>query len=169
MRLPITPVLDATAGGRMMWFDKRNRLATFIDIRDLDAMKLSNGSTHEVKPDHVMDFRALDFPSNSFYLVVFDPPHLKHTAGDNSYMVRKYGKLDKDWSEQIRSGFEECWRVTRPNGVIVLKWNETHIKTSELIASLGRTPLFGHTTNSRGTTKWMCFLKVDEKEQSCAA
>lgn len=30
-----TPVLDMTAGSRMMWFDKQNNRATFVDKRQL--------------------------------------------------------------------------------------------------------------------------------------
>lgn len=29
----IQPVLDATCGGRMIWFDKKNPLALFVDKR----------------------------------------------------------------------------------------------------------------------------------------
>lgn len=30
----------------------------------------------EIHPDKLMDARQLEFPDNSFYLVVLDPPHL---------------------------------------------------------------------------------------------
>lgn len=153
-------VLDATCGGRMMWFDKQNSLAMFVDNRRVEPGFVAARPNYSVQPDKVMDFRRLEFADETFYLVVFDPPHYNH-GGANSYMVKKYGKLEKaTWREDLRTGFAECWRVTKENGVIVFKWNEYQIKTSEVIKAIGREPLFGHTTNSKGTTKWMCFLKV---------
>lgn len=49
---------------------------------------------------------------NLFYMVVFDPPHLK-TLGEMSWMSKKYGKLPDDWQSLIRKGFEECMRVLK--------------------------------------------------------
>lgn len=156
----LPPVLDATCGGRMMWFDKQDPRAMFIDVREVEAQMVGKGRNarrFEVKPDRVMDFRQMDFPDNSFYLTVFDPPHMKNNAA--GYMSIKYGKLPKDWQDFIRAGFEECLRVTRPNGVVIVKWCEQQISTTKFIEALGRQPLFGHTTNNRGTTKWLVYLK----------
>lgn len=152
-------VLDACCGGRMFWFDKKNPLAFYIDARREDPGFVKARPNCSVQPDEIMDFRSLKFDDNTFYLTVFDPPHLKH-VGDNAYMAKKYGKLSENWREDLRQGFSECWRVTKLNGVIVFKWNEYEIKTSEVLKAIGRDPLFGHTTNSKGTTKWMCFLKT---------
>lgn len=46
-----------------------------------------------VDPDVVADFTKMPFDDESFYLVVFDPPHLRQ-AGETSWLVKKYGKLD---------------------------------------------------------------------------
>lgn len=155
-------VLDAACGGRMFWFDKHNPLAFYIDARRVEPGFVPARPSYNVDPDEVMDFRNMRFDDESFYLTVFDPPHLNH-GGDNSYMVKKYGRLSKDtWREDLRAGFDECWRVTKENGTIIFKWNEYQIKTSEVLKVIGREPLFGHTTNSKGTTKWMCFLKVSK-------
>lgn len=154
-------VLDATCGGRMMWFDKHNPLAMFIDSREVEPVRVGKGRnarTFSVKPDAVMDFRHMDFADDTFHLVVFDPPHMKNNAA--GYMSIKYGKLPKEWEQYLRDGLDECFRVTKPNGVIIFKWNEVGIPTVRVIEALGRTPLFGHTTNNRGTTKWLCFMKV---------
>lgn len=154
-------ILDATCGGRMMWFDKNNPLAMFIDSRELEPEMVGKGRNARrfgVKPDRVMDFRNMDFPDDTFYLTVFDPPHLKNNAA--GYMSVKYGKLPKDWPAFLRDGFKECWRVTKPYGVIVFKWCETEISTTKVIEAIGRQPLFGHTTNNKGTTKWLCFMKL---------
>lgn len=154
-------VLDATCGGRMMWFDKQNPIAIFVDQRDVDPGFVQQRPNFSVKPDAVMDFRHLEFDDNTFQLVVFDPPHLKSNAGDNSYMAKKYGKLPKDWQGYIRDGFAECMRVVRLNGVVIFKWNETQIPTAKIIEAIGVQPLFGHTTNNKGITKWLCFMKTD--------
>lgn len=155
-------VLDATCGGRMMWFDKQNPIAMFVDQRDVDPGFVQQRPNFSVKPDAIMDFRHLEFADDTFHLVVFDPPHLKNNAGDNSYMAKKYGKLPKDWQPYIRDGFRECMRVAKRNGIVIFKWNETQIPTTELIKAIGAEPLFGHTTNSRGTTKWLCFMKIED-------
>lgn len=156
-------VLDACCGGRMFWFDKQNPLAFYIDSRNIEPGFVRQRPNYSVKPDKLMDFRSMEFEDNSFYLVVFDPPHFKR-AGPQSYMGNKYGVLPKEWQEYLKAGFDECWRVTKENGTIIFKWNEYHIKTSEVIKALGRQPLFGHTTNSKGTTKWMCFIKTTEEK-----
>jgi SAM-dependent methyltransferase len=154
-------VLDACCGGRMFWFDKQNPLAFFIDNRTVEPHMVGKGRNARkfaVQPDAVMDFRDMDFADNSFYLTVFDPPHMRDNAA--GYMSMKYGKLPKEWAEYLRAGLDECFRVTKPNGVIIFKWNEVYLPTSKLIEALGRQPLFGHTTNNRGTTKWLCFIKA---------
>ena len=97
----------------------------------------------------------MPFESESFYLVVFDPPHLKYAGGD-SWLAKKYGLLTKDWKNDIRKGFEECMRVLKPNGTLVLKWNEEQIKLGELLIAIGQGPLFG---NRRNKTHWLVFMK----------
>lgn len=158
MRKPAPKILDVACGGRMFWFDKKHPSALYLDNRELPVTKLSNRQNFKVKPDMVMDFRKLDLPSKSFYLVVFDPPHLKNTGRD-SYMAKKYGRLDRDtWKEDIAQGFNECWRVLKPNGVLIFKWNEYSVSLKELLEVLPERPLFGHKTNTK--THWLCFMKV---------
>lgn len=70
-----------------------------------------------VKPDTVADFTDLPFEDETFYLVVFDPPHLVH-VGKNSWLAKKYGRLTGDWREMLRKGFSECLRVLKSNGNI---------------------------------------------------
>lgn len=84
-------ILDACCGSRMMWFDKQNPLAVFMDIRD-EECTLCDGRNLEVHPDVVGDFRNIPFEDATFRLVVFDPPHLVR-LGANSYTAHKYGKL----------------------------------------------------------------------------
>ena len=86
-------ILDACCGSRMFWFDKKNPNTLFIDKRSetITAKDRDKIRTIEVKPDIVADFTNLPFEDNSFYMVVFDPPHLK-TLGETSWMAKKYGE-----------------------------------------------------------------------------
>lgn len=147
-------ILDACCGSRMFWFDKENPIVTYMDIRQ-EYEELETGHVVNVNPDIVGDFRDMPFESNTFDMVVFDPPHLIH-AGENSWLAKKYGKLDELWPEDIRQGFAECMRVLKPNGSLIFKWNEDQISLQEVLAAIGEQPLFG---NKRSKTHWLVFMK----------
>lgn len=140
----------------MFWFDKENQEVTFMDNRELDTT-LSDGRKLIVTPDILADFRNMPFEDNSFYLVVFDPPHLK-TGGDKSWLIQKYGRLNKNWPEDLKQGFNECMRVLKPNGTLIFKWNEEQIKLSEVLKCFDQQPLFG---NKRAKTHWLVFMKLE--------
>jgi SAM-dependent methyltransferase len=158
----LPPILDATCGARMMWFDKHNPLALFVDKRTLPPTELCDGRMFEVSPDMEVDFTAMPFRDNSFSLVVFDPPHLIR-AGDDAYMTIKYGRLPRDWRDELRRGFSECMRVLRPQGTLIFKWNETQITTGEIVRAVGAQPLFGHKSGRREKTHWMTFMKLPDE------
>jgi SAM-dependent methyltransferase len=122
--------------------------------------KLSNGQTFQVSPDLAMDFRKLELPDASFSLVVFDPPHLRRN-GHRGWMAKKYGSLNKlTWRDDIRAGFRECFRVLKPQGVLIFKWNEHEVPLKHILALSPRTPLFGHPSGaSRSKTHWIAFMK----------
>lgn len=147
-------ILDACCGSRMFWFDKNHPEAVYMDNRQLEDT-LCDGRSLTINPDLVADFRNIPFEDNSFYLVVFDPPHLIH-AGDESWLAKKYGKLDELWPEDIRQGFAECMRVLKPNGTLIFKWNEDQIPLSEVLDAIGYEPLIG---NKRSKTHWLVFMK----------
>lgn len=111
-----------------------------------------------VDPDVVADFTKMPFDDESFYLVVFDPPHLRQ-AGETSWLVKKYGKLDDQWPQMIKDGFAECMRVLRPNGVLIFKWSEIQIPATEVWQAIGYKPLFGHHSGKNSKTFWDCFMK----------
>lgn len=126
-------ILDVCCGGRMFWFNKKHPLALFLDKRVMAPTLMSNGATLEVKPDILMDFRKLGLEDSSFSLVVFDPPHVLN-AGETSFLAKKYGYLDrKTWREDLRAGFAECFRVLKPDGVLIFKWNEMHIPVRDIL------------------------------------
>lgn len=147
-------VLDACCGSRMFWFDRQHKDAIYMDKRELSTT-LCDGRKLEVRPDVIADFRDIPFPDNSFHMVVFDPPHLIK-IGDNSWMAKKYGKLDSTWQEDIAQGFRECMRVLKPNGTLIFKWNEDQIKLKEILKVIDFEPLFG---DRRSKTHWLIFMK----------
>lgn len=153
-------VLDVCCGGRMFWFDKKNKDALFLDIRqeDFQTGKGKDNRHRAIKPDKVMDFRKLKIPSSVYHLVVFDPPHL--FAGRKSFYAQIYGQLDQQtWQEDLRKGFSECFRVLRPNGVLIFKWNESSILLREILALTPVAPLFGHRSGKASKTHWVAFMK----------
>lgn len=158
------PVLDACCGGRMFWFDKRDPRALFVDNRSFEKQLIwSNGAekrTFEVAPDAMMDFRHLDLPSNTFRLVVFDPPHLMKRNGRTGWMNKKYGSLDREkWREDLERGFSECFRVLKRDGVLIFKWSETETPLREVLKLTPYRPLFGHHSGKAQKTHWVAFIK----------
>ncbi|ENB2089517.1 TRM11 family methyltransferase [Vibrio alginolyticus] len=152
-----TLVLDACCGSKMLWFDNENPITLFSDIRELDT-RLCDGRPLLIKPDTINDFRDLPFDSESFKVVVFDPPHLER-AGNESWMALKYGKLTKQWRYDLKEGFSQCFRVLEHNGILIFKWNETQIKTSEVLKCSPYKPMFGHISGKRADTHWILFMK----------
>lgn len=151
------PVLDACCGSRMFWFDRSDDRAVFVDKRK-ESHILCDGRSLEISPDVIADFTALPFADKTFFLVVFDPPHMT-TLGENSWLAKKYGRLIGDWRDEIREGFKECFRVLKENGTLVFKWNTTDVSLSEILELAPTRPLFGHTTGRQSKTHWLCFLK----------
>lgn len=148
------PCIDVCCGSKMFWFNKENPNAVFMDIREFEDT-LCDGRKLIVKPDVIGDFRDIPFPDNSFKLAVYDPPHLLK-IGENSWMAKKYGKLNDTWKADIKQGFDECMRVLEPYGTLIFKWNEEQIKVSDLLSAIPYKPLFG---DRRSKTLWMVFLK----------
>lgn len=142
----------------MFWFDRNNPHALFQDIRD-EKHILCDGRKLNVSPDIIADFTDMPYPDETFYLVVFDPPHME-TLGANSWMAKKYGRLTEGWRDQIRAGFEECLRVLRPGGSLIFKWNESDVKLKEVLALAPIAPAFGHTTGRQAKTIWVTFFKT---------
>lgn len=145
-----------TAGSRMMWFDKKNSLVTFVDKRKTYE-ELPTGHVIDVDPDVLADWTlGLPFEDNTYDLVLFDPPHLIH-AGDNSWLAKKYGKLAaNNWQEIIKLGFDEGMRVLKPYGTLVFKWNDSQIALPEILKVIDYEPLFGQ---KRQKTHWLVFMK----------
>lgn len=153
-------ILDACCGLRAFWFDKHHPNTIYIDNRIREKGFDDFRPNFCIKPDIVADFRKLPFPNNSFYLVTLDPPHII-SKGENFRMVKYYGYLNRDtWKSDIKKGFDECMRVLKDFGILILKWSEVSIKKKELLEVIGMLPLFGHPNGSRIPTHWLCFMKI---------
>lgn len=164
-------ILDPCCGSRMMYFDKQDQRVLFGDIRQEEHyLKDHNSIRHlEVKPDIKMDFTKLPFDDESFLLVVFDPPHLIR-AGKKSWLAKKYGKLGKDWKDDIKKGFSECFRVLKDGGILIFKWNENQISVKEILSLTIEKPIFGHVTRkhkiNQTATHWITFMKQINKSET---
>jgi len=157
-------ILDATAGYRMMWINKQHPNCIYLDERE------------EVNPDIVGDFRDLKkFKNETFRLVLFDPPHSIHSeASAKAFgMLDSYGCLKPEtWSSDLKLGLKECWRVLKPYGVLIFKWNETDKSIKQISQYFPTKPLFGQITNTSkrrnsqlGGTYWFCFMKILEENK----
>lgn len=159
-------VLDPCSGSRMFYFDRSDNRVLFGDIRrETFALKdksSTGGFRHlSVDPDQIMDFTALPFDEASFHLIVFDPPHLVRN-GSSGWLAKKYGKLGANWRTDIAAGFSECFRVLKPNGTLIFKWNEQEIKVSEILSLTDQKPLFGNRCGKTAKSHWLVFLKGPE-------
>lgn len=147
----------------MFWFDRKDARALFMDRRretwaiDQGTPGTVGRSPIVVAPDVLADFTAMPFPDASFSLVVFDPPHVARKEARGA-VLRKYGVLNGDWRGMLRMGFAECFRVLRPNGVLIFKWAESQFPVAEILALTPEKPLFGHRT-AKAKTHWIAFIK----------
>lgn len=157
------PIADVCCGSRMFYFDRADERVMFGDIRDEQHVLpdvSSKGGSREliIKPDVLMDFRDIPFPDNHFHMVVFDPPHLLNN-GTKGWLAKKYGKLGDNWREDLRQGFSECFRVLRPFGTMIFKWNEHEIAVSEILKLTTEKPVFGNRSGKNSKTHWIVFMK----------
>jgi len=163
LELPVIqpPVLDVCCGVRGMWFNKHDERALYLDKRnETHYLQYPSGNyTEKIEPDIVGDFTDIKQPDNSFYLVVFDPPHIEQEE-PTGRICKKYGILKGEWREMLRKGFVECFRVLKPNGVLIFKWNECNIPIKEILPLAPQQPLFGHKSGKSMKTHWVCFIKA---------
>lgn len=163
-------VLDPCCGCKMMWFDKNDPRCFFADQRQ-GEMRVNHlpsqsygSSPKKIEPDRIHDFRCMPYEDNSFWHIVFDPPHIKRRLSPKSVVGFSYGSLDKDtWQDDLRKGFLECFRVLKPNGTLIFKWNEIYIPLKEVLALTDYKPLYGHRSGKKALTHWVAFIKTEEE------
>jgi hypothetical protein len=157
-------VLDPASSMRSFYFDKKDERVVFGDIREDETHLLTNGQTITIKPDKVMDFRELPYKDEQFRAVIFDPPHLFNLS-EKSWIRKKYGVLNKEtWQEDIGLGFRECFRVLKPFGTLIFKWNETSISLKTILELTEHKPVIGHPSGKRMGTHWVLFIKDELKK-----
>jgi len=162
----LPPVLDACCGSRMMWFDGKDSRAIYMDrdertfIKDKGTDGTKGRAPIIVAPDVKADFTAMPFPDESFWHVVFDPPHYTDKSlTPQSCLAACFGVLLPGWEEMLQAGFAECFRVLKPNGTLVFKWCSTEIPLCRVLALTPEKPLYGHRSGKRAQTHWVTFLK----------
>jgi len=162
-------VLDISAGKRVMWFDKCDPVATFVDIRA------------EVGPDFVADSRALPYSIGEGYnLIVFDPPHVntgKPGKGPQAESFQEY--YGHFTTEEIRSiirgSASEAHRVSAPDALMAFKWNDHDQKLSVVLSLMEPwwRPLFGQRTTTRtkhaSGTYWVMLVRMNIEGKHIAA
>lgn len=152
-------VLDVCCSVKGMWFDKQDQRALFIDKRretHIDTYPCGT-KTNIIDPDIIGDFTDIKQPDNSFWHVVFDPPHIKRNKLGE--ITKRYGMLGDDWKDMISKGFDECFRVLKPNGTLIFKWNEVQFPVKEVLQLTDRKPLYGHKSGKKMQTHWISFIK----------
>ena len=169
-------ILDVCCGGKMFYFDKEDHRVLFQDIRDCEFV-LCDGRKFSVKPDIIGDFRNMEFQDESFDMIIFDPPHLLRNVCNSQFadiygslnpkakpagwQHVKYGALgNTDWKDTLRLGFKECFRVLKPGGFLIFKWNDTDIPVSEILQLTDEKPILGHKSGKRSNTHWILFQKT---------
>lgn len=158
-------ILDVCCGPRM-FYDRESKDrgdVIYMDVRyDVDIYYTRpNGTTSEwhVRPDIVGDFRAIPFEDGRFSLVVFDPPHIARSSS-NGIIAAKYGKLGREWRQDLRKGFEECFRVLKVGGFLNFKWSEAEIPLSEVTPLFPQRPMYYNRQGNSGA--WFMFRKEAE-------
>ncbi len=145
-------ILDLSAGRRAIWYAKDHPLVTFLDRRP------------EMEPTIVCDTREIPAEvGDGFDLVVFDPPHMN--CGPNSDMSARYGyHTTATIIDTVRRSSAEAHRVSKPNALMALKWNNHDISLKKVFAlMLNWEPLFGHLTKdgSGSQTYWVMLRRLD--------
>lgn len=162
-------ILDVTCACRSIWFNKKHPRALYTDIRKEPKGFVQERQNYEINPDKIVDYRDLPFLDKSFKMVIFDPPHLKGIS-QNSWIGKKYGSLDpQTWEQDIKKGFNECWRVLEDYGTLIFKWSVSadyrksrDINVKKILQLAPAEPIVGHTSGSKANTFWISFMKIPE-------
>ena len=157
---------DICCGSRAMWWDKEHPNCIYMDIREEVPGTIELQPNWSVKPDVIGDYREMFFVDGTFHLIMWDPPHIMEAKG--GLMLKKYGKLGMNWQRDMSVGFKEVWRVLKPYGVLLFKYNDLSISVGEMLNCFFEMPLVGTRTKksvgSNGTgTYWFAFMKLPEE------
>jgi len=178
-------ILDATAGFRMMWFDKNQPNTIYLDnrddnrlLKDANQFGKNRGRPLFKKWDPTIsttkgDYRKLPYPNGVFKLVIFDPPHLLGSGSPRFQMGLCFGALKAEtWPSDIKQAANELWRVLAPWGILLFKWNDSDINYEKVLRLFPTKPLLGQITANRHTkrkeikTFWFCFMKIPNEKSA---
>jgi hypothetical protein len=124
----------------------------FVDIRNAEVELSKSLSTVDVSISTQSATNIGTIPNDSVDYIFTDPPYgekvqygelnfvweawlkLDTSWQDNEIVINKIrGKNDVDWAQLMRSSFEECFRVLKPNRWITLCYHDTSEGTWELV------------------------------------
>ena len=174
-------ILDATAGYRQIWFDKNNPHTLYLDQRSgieiIEDIKKHKLNRKKPRPSKKLldlsntvkgDFRKTNYPSESFKLIVWDPPYYTNNKSKTSWMYLYFGALEPEtWQSDLKQGANELFRLLVPYGILIFKWNNKQIPVKDVLKLFPVRPLFGQRLNNIGSEKkvkkhstfWLCFMK----------
>ena len=147
----------------MWWFNKTKPNVLFMDKREEKKgfIKEKGCQNYEVKPDLIGDFREIPFPDESFFKVVCDPPH--KIKSDSGLITKKYGFLGQNWEEDLSQMFDECWRILKPGGTLIIKWADVDIPPRKVLSCFQnweeRLDVSTHTKKGVNNTYFFSFFK----------
>jgi len=124
----------------------------FVDIRNAEVELSKSLSAVNVSISTQSATNIGTIPNDSIDYIFTDPPYgekvqygelnfvweawlkLDTSWQDNEIVINKIrGKTDVDWAQLMRSSFEECFRVLKPNRWITLCYHDTSEGTWELV------------------------------------
>jgi hypothetical protein len=118
--IPVTPILDATYNTGRIW--NNSMYKGVVVSMDINA---------SYKPDFVCDNRLMtDVPSNTFGIVVYDPPHVGPQGRDKSKknfdtdfgaIIECNGTHDWNLSYIYPDFLKQARRVLKPHGLLLAK------------------------------------------------
>lgn len=156
-------ILDATAGNKTMWYQKKHPFVVFMDIRQgkIKDPRPDRYNYFNFNPDVLAEWQHIPFKNEVFDMVVFDPPHIfKNRDTKEGILEVRYSQFFNDnWHNILSCGIRELFRVLKSEGVFVFKWCDSYKKLEDILKLFPYPPMFGTRTGQRNKTHWVVFIK----------